>query len=178
MAELNTLARPYAKAAFAYALAAKDLAAWAGQLAVLAGVSQTENVSKLVGSPSVTTADQAAQIIAVCGDELNEAGRNFVTVLAENKRLGLLPQIYQLFVELKASQEQTVDVEIATAFELDAEIQGKLDSALNKTLNRAIKVSTIVDKSLLGGVVVRAGDVVIDGSVRGRLAKLAESMNL
>ena len=178
MAELNTLARPYAKAAFQQASESGDLAGWATQIATLAAVAQTQNVSKIIRSPSIPSEKQAQILIDVCGEVLSDKGQNFVTVLAENKRLGLLPQIQQLFEQLKANQERTVDVEISTAFELGDDAQEKLNKALVKKLKREIRVNTIVDKTLLGGILVRAGDIVIDGSVRGRLAKLAESMNL
>lgn len=178
MAELNTLARPYAKAVFQQAMADKDLAGWETQIAILSAVCQSENVTKIIASPSITSQQQSEMLVEVCGDVLSEKGRNFVTVLAENKRLRLLPQIQQLFADLKANQERTVDVEISTAFTLGEDIQQKLDDALSKKLERDIRVSTVVDKNLLGGILVRAGDIVIDGSVRGRLAKLAESMKL
>ncbi len=178
MAELNTIARPYAKAVFQQALADKDLAGWETQIATLSAVCQSENVSKIVASPSITSKQQSDMLVEVCGDVLSEKGRNFVTVLAENKRLGLLPQIQHLFAELKANQERTVDVEVSTAFSLSDDIQQKLNEALTKKLERDIRVSTVVDKNLLGGILVRAGDIVIDGSVRGRLAKLTESMKL
>ena len=178
MAELNTLARPYAKAVFQQALQEGDLASWEKQISVLSAICQTENVSKIITSPSITSEQQASILVELCADELSSKGRNFVAVLAENKRLGLLPQIQHLFAELKANQERTVDVEISTAFPLGDEIQGKLADSLAKKLEREIRVNTLVDKNLVGGILVRAGDIVIDGSVRGRLAKLAESMKL
>jgi F-type H+-transporting ATPase subunit delta len=178
MAELNTLARPYAKAAFQQASESGDLAAWATQIATLAAVAQTKNVSMIINSPSIPSEKKVQILIDVCGEELGDKAHNFVTILAENKRLGLLPQIQQLFEQLKANQERTVNVEISTAFELDSEAQEKLNNVLSKKLEREIRVNTIVDKTLLGGILVRAGDIVIDGSVRGRLEKLAESMNL
>lgn len=178
MAELNTLARPYAKAVFQQALTDGDLAGWETQIAILSAVCQSENVSKIIASPSITSQQQSEMLIKVCGDVLSDKGHNFVTVLAENKRLGLLPQIQQLFADLKANQERTVDVEVSTAFSLNDDIQQKLNDSLTKKLERDIRVSTVIDKNLLGGILVRAGDIVIDGSVRGRLAKLAESMKL
>ena len=96
--------------------------------------------------------------------------------LAANKRLLLLPQINQLFAELKAAQERTVDVELSTAFEIDGPILEKLSSALANVLQQQVKLHTVVDESLIGGVVIRAGDTVIDGSVRGKLTKLSEKL--
>lgn len=177
MAETITLARPYAKAAFEYALAAGQLAAWSKSLTLLAEVSETETIRKVLNSPSLTSQQQAQTLIDVCGEELDEKAKNFVAALAANKRLALLAEIHNLFEQLKAQQEKSVDVDVTSAFELDSATEEKLAAALKKTLQRDVKLSTQVNKSLLGGVVVRAGDTIIDGSVRGRLAKLAEAMN-
>ena len=176
MAELSTLARPYAKAAFEYAAGANDLAAWSKQLATAAAVAQADNMVKVLASPSLTSEQQAQAFIDVCGDELAGHAQNFIKVLAENKRIALLPFISALFEEFKANREKSVDVEIATAFELDAGIQDQLAKALTAKLEREVNVQASIEKDLLGGVVIRAADVVIDGSVRGRLAKLAEAM--
>ena len=176
MAELSTLARPYAKAAFEYAAGANDLATWSKQLATAAAVAQEDKMVKVLASPSLTSEQQAQAFIDVCGEELSGNAQNFIKVLSENKRIALLPFISALFEEFKANREKSVDVEIATAFELDAGIQDKLAKALSAKLEREVKVQASVNKDLLGGVVVRAADVVIDGSIRGRLAKLAEAM--
>ena len=176
MAELSTLARPYARAAFEYAVN-NDLAEWSEQLAVAAAVAQTDNMVKILTSPSLTSAQQAQHFIDVCGDVLSAKVQNFIQVLAENKRLPLLSEITTLFELFKANREKSVDVEVATAFELDAAIQEKLATALSSTLEREVTVQSFIDKSLIGGVVIRAADVVIDGSIRGRLNKLAEAMN-
>ena len=98
-------------------------------------------------------------------------------ILSENKRLPLLPAIYEHYEREKAAREQTVDVQITAAYEVDSETEQKLAAALKNKLQRDVNVQTQVDGKLLGGVLVRAGDLVIDGSVRGRLAKLAEAMN-
>ena len=176
MAELSTLARPYARAAFEYAVNA-DLDAWSNQLALVAAVAQAEKMVKVLSSPSLTSKQQAQHFVDVCGDELSGQAKNFIGVLAENKRLALLPEISALYEQFKANREKSVDVEVATAFELDAAIQEKLATALSTTLEREVTVQTTIDKNLLGGVVIRAADVVIDGSIRGRLNKLAEAMN-
>ena len=178
MAELSTLARPYAKAAFEYAVTIdQGLSTWSEQLATVAQVAQAEKMVKVLSSPSLTSDQQASQFIEVCGDSLSAKAQNFVRVLAENKRLLLLPEIAALYEEFKANREKTVDVEVASAFELDTVIQEKLAAALSTKLEREVNVHTHVDKQLIGGVVIRAADVVIDDSIRGRLNKLAEVMN-
>lgn len=177
MAELSTLARPYAKAAFEYANSRGALAQWSSMFATLAGVAAQERVSQQLVSPALTAEQQTKLLLSLCGDALDAAGANFVRTLAANKRLPLLATIRELFEQLKAQQEKTVDVEIASAFELDAAMQEKLATALKSKLSRDVKLRASVDPSLVGGVVIRAGDTVIDSSVRGRLAKLAEAMN-
>lgn len=177
MAELSTLARPYAKAAFEYAVAHDALDAWSGMLAVAAAVTQQEKVAELLASPDRTSADLAASFCQVVGDALDQQGQNFIATLAENKRIALLPQISEEFEALKSQQEHKVDVEVTSAFTLDPAQQQALAAKLKETLKRDIELHTQVDESLLGGVLIRADDLVIDGSVRGRLAKLAEAMN-
>ena len=177
MAELSTLARPYAKAAFEYAAQAGELQSWSDSLATAGSVAQQPNVVKLLSSPSVTAQQQVTALIEICGDALDERGQNFLTVLSENHRLQLLPEISLQFDVLKANREKSVDVELVAAHELDAEQQQKLSDALSAKLERKVNMQVSLDKSLLGGAVIRAGDLVIDGSIRGRLAKLAESLH-
>ena len=178
MAELSTLARPYAKAAFEYAVAANDLQGWSDNLATAAAVAAQPAVVKLLASPSYTAAQQAEAFIDVCGDQLSNKTQNFLRVLAENRRLKLLPQVSAQYEVLKANREKAVDVDLVVAGELDAALQSKLTEALGSKLERKVNMQVTVDKSLLGGAVIRAGDTVIDGSIRGRLAKLAESLNV
>lgn len=177
MAELSTLARPYAKAAFEYAVSANDLQGWSDNLEVVAAVAQQEAVIKLLSSPSYTAAQQAQKTIEICGDSVNDKMANFLHVLAENRRLQLLPQIYQQYEVLKANREKTVEVDVVSACEISTEQQNKLASALSAKLEREVNMQVSLDDNLIGGIVIRAGDTVIDGSIRGRLAKLAEALN-
>ena len=177
MAELSTLARPYAKAAFEYAADANNLQGWSNSLAIVAAVTQQHVVVKLLSSPSYTAAQQAEKTIDVCGDEIDDKVRGFMRVLAENHRLKLLPQISQQFEVLKANREKTVDVCVISASEISAEQQNKLASALSAKLEREVNMQVSIDDTLIGGAVIRAGDTVIDGSIRGRLSKLSEALN-
>jgi F-type H+-transporting ATPase subunit delta len=177
MAELSTLARPYAKAAFEYARERGELGVWSEQLATVAAVSAADGMESVLNNPSLTDAEQARMLNDVCGDATGSAVKNFVSILASNKRLALLPEISSLFELFKANQEQSIDVEVISAFDLAEETAERLAKALGKKLERDVKVSTSTDRDLLGGVLIRAGDLVIDGSVRGRLNKLAEAMN-
>ncbi len=177
MAELATLSRPYARAAFDQAVSSDKLQSWSEALQVLGAVSQHEKVQALYNSPSLTAEEQAGAVITVCGDTLDSKMQNLVKLLAENGRLSLLPEVSSQFEQLKANRERTVDVEIASAFEVDSSTEQRLAEALKKKLDRSVNVVSTVDKELLGGVLIRAGDLVIDGSVRGKLRKLAEAMS-
>ncbi len=177
MAELTTLARPYAKAAFGFALASNDLNTWSTMLATLSAVTQNEKVSTVLSLPALTAEQCVAQVKDLLGDDLNAQGENFVSLLADNKRLSLLPMIAEQFEVLKAKQEKLSHVEITSAFELDSASEEKLAKALSDKLNCSVDVNTTVDTNLIGGAVVRAGDLVIDNSVRSRLAKLTESLS-
>lgn len=176
MAELTTLARPYAKAAFEYAQARQQLAAWSAMLGLAAAVAQDDRMQRVLKAPRLTSTEKAAALIEVCGTELDAQAQNFIHVLAENERLALLPEVSQLFALYKAEQERTVDVEVTSAFALSAEQQDKLAKVLSARLSREVRLHAAEDPALIGGVVIRAGDLVIDGSVRGKLAKLAEAL--
>lgn len=177
MAELTTVARPYAKAAFQFADESGKLAEWSSMLGFAAAVCQDDTVAQFLANPKITADQKAQGFITLCADKLDAAGRNFITLLAQNKRLSALPEIAVLFEALKSQKEQRVDVEIVSAFALTDDQAGKLVSALKKKLGREINVTTSVDAGILGGAIIKAGDLVIDGSVRGKLAKLADTLN-
>lgn len=176
MAELSTLARPYAKAAFEYAGNEGALDVWLAELQLIAAVVSDASVEALLADPGLTTEAQADAFLALFGDDLGASRQRFVHVLAENRRLGLAPQILAQFAQLKAQREQSVEVEMVSAFEVPDAVRERIASALGQRLEREVTVSTDVDSSLIGGVLIRAGDLVIDGSVRGRLNKLAEAL--
>ena len=177
MAELTTLARPYAKAAFEYADANNALSSWADMLGALAAVVAEEKVAKLLSNPAATSEENASALIGIMGDTLDDKGQNFVRNVASNKRVGLFGEISKLFDLFKSQREQVLDVEITSAYEmLDGE-KSKIADALSKNLNRQISLTCDTDTKLIGGALIHAGDIFIDGSVSGRLAKLAEAMN-
>ena len=177
MAELTTIARPYAKAAFVFAKEHDALEQWEKMLGLAAAVAGDASMRAYLDQPELDDATKVSAFAEVCGDELDESVRNFVAQLTQNKRLPLLPIILQLFHELLAEQQQFTDVEMISAFELDDAATDKLVAALKKRLGTEVNVTTSVDQSRIGGVLVRAGDTVIDGSVRGRLNRLAEQLN-
>lgn len=176
MAELTTLARPYARAAFEYAREDSALATWSLSLRYLAAVVATSRVSKIMNSPKYAAQTKARALAQICAEVLDAKQQNFIALLAENSRLMLLPKISELFELYKAQEERTVEVDIETAFELsDAQLQ-ELETGLRRALSRNVALSTSINHDLLGGVLIRAEDTVIDASIRGRLNKLAGAM--
>jgi len=177
MAELNTVARPYTKAAFEHAVDKGNLDQWSEMLVTAAAVTQHETMTQVLGNPGLTSEQKAEAMINVCEEQMDDTAKNFMVLLAENQRLALLPKISEQFDQLKASQQQSVEVNVTTAFDLGEQQQQKLTQALSSKLGREVSLTTDVDKSIIGGVIVRTEDMVIDGSIRARLAKLAEAMN-
>ncbi|CBL47380.1 F1-ATP synthase, delta subunit [gamma proteobacterium HdN1] len=177
MAELTTVARPYAKAAFQYAQEQGALNEWSAMLAFTSAAVSEPIVASIVENPAKTAQQQADVLVQLCSDAMDSTRRNFIALVAKNKRLSALPAIAELYESYKAELEKTVDVEVTSAFELDPQHSESLSSALQRRLGRGINLSTVVDPSLIGGVIIRAGDMVIDGSVKGKLAKLAEKLN-
>jgi F-type H+-transporting ATPase subunit delta len=176
VAERATIARPYAKAAFEYARDAGAFAPWSQGLKVAAEIVTDPQVADLSKSPQCSAADLANLITDVAGAKLDAGMQNFVGVLAENHRLLLLPQIVARYEELRSEVENTVDVDVVSAVALNADQQDKLSQALSSRLKRKVRMHTSVDADLLGGAVVRAGDLVIDGSLKGRLQRLATDL--
>ena len=176
MAELATLARPYANAVFDLATERDGLERWSRMLGLAAAASREPAVQALIASPAISDEQKAHTLIDLVREELDDAGRRFLHTLAENKRLPLLPEIGGQFEALKAEAERVLDVEIASAVSLSEDELKRFTDALARRFEREIQVSTVVDANLIGGAVVRAGDTVVDGSVRGKLDKLAESL--
>ena len=176
MAERATIARPYAKAAFEYARDSKAFAGWSGALRTAAEIVLDPRVARLTKNPKWSAADLVTLITDVAGPKLDAGMQNFVRVLAENRRLLLLPEIAAHYEALRAKVENTVDVEVVSAVALDAAQAEKLIAALSTRLRRSVRMRNSVDSTLLGGAVVRAGDLVIDGSLKGRLARLATAL--
>lgn len=173
MADKTTVARPYAKAAFEQASADKRLVEWSDALQAGAAVVKDERVENLLGNPQVQPAQLAGFVFDVAGSKLDGDGRNFFDMLAENRRLAYLPEIAALFDELKDKAEGVVDVTVTSAAPLDATQQKTLSSALERKLKRSVRLHCETDAKLIGGAVVRAGDLVIDGSVLARLNRIA-----
>ena len=176
MAQLTTLARPYAKAVFEAAKDQNALDQWDQALAFAAVVAADQEVANILANPGLSVQRKAELFVDCFEEPLPEALRNFLLILAENKRLALVPEISALFHLYRSDFDQSVSLTIDTAFELSADEQQKLIDALSKKLERKVELETAVDQSLIGGAVVRTGDLVIDASVRGKLAKMAKAL--
>ena len=176
-AELATVARPYARAAFATALDEADgLVSWSKMLALLGAAVVEPAVERMLDNPANSGSVAAEWLTGLIGDELTASGANFIKVLADYDRLALIATIAEQYEVLKANHEKTVEVAIVSAYELSGTEQETLKDALNRRLQRTVELETETDSALLGGVVIRTEDTVIDDSVRGKLQKLAGTL--
>lgn len=176
MAEKSTIARPYAQAAFDIAQQAGDLKGWSEMLQLLAVVASDALMQDMISNPAIETSKVVDVMVGVAGDKLNATGKNFLNVLAENKRLSVLPEIAELYEQHRAEAEKTVEAEITSAFPLSDAQKQQLIEALKKRLGREVSLVAKTDETIIGGAIVRAGDLVIDGSVSSQLNKLSNSL--
>jgi F-type H+-transporting ATPase subunit delta len=176
VAERATIARPYAKAAFEYARAANAMPGWSEALANAAKIVSDPRVAALTKSPRVTSNVLVEFIAEFEGPKPDPQFQSFVRLLAENHRLLLLPDIAAHYEELRAAEENTVDVDVISAVALTGAQADKLKTALGARLKRQVRMQNSVDPTLLGGAVVRAGDLIIDGSLKGRLERLSTEL--
>ena len=175
MSEWTTIARPYAQAAFDQAVESKTIAQWQEMLVFAAQVSKNETVKSLL-SGSIAAEKLAEIFNGVCGEQLDQQGQNLVKILAENRRLQALPDISVLFNQLKADFDKEIDVDITSAVKLNKKQQTDIGKSLEKRLARKVKLNCSVDSELLAGVLIKAGDTVIDGSVKSKLNRLADAL--
>jgi F-type H+-transporting ATPase subunit delta len=173
MADRSTIARPYAKAAFRQAQASSQLDRWSTLLDRAAAAVADKRVAALIGNPRVTPAQLADLVMSVAGENLSDQERNFVRVLADNRRLRILPDIARLFQAMKDDAEGTVDVTVTSAAAMPDAGREQIAAALARRFGRKVRIHTEVDPKLIGGAVLRAGDLVIDGSIKSRLERMA-----
>lgn len=177
MAESLTIARPYAEAAFKIARDAGALSAWSDALGRLAAVASSKEALELVGNPNLTTA-QVASLVADTAGQLLPEQLNLVRVLAENERLAVLPEIAGQFESMRNAHEGVIDTQVSSAFPLSESQLAEIIGTLQSKYGRQVKVSVSIDPDLIGGVSIRIGDEVIDTSVRGKLAQLANALKV
>jgi len=178
MAERATIARPYAKAAFAYARENGRVAEWARWLSTARQVVSSDDYARLAQSPHVETSQLLELIVDVCGAGLDANGRAFLSLLTENQRLDYVPAIADSFDALVTDDQNVADVEVVSAVTLDESQQQRLAAALQKRLQRQVRLQCSVDPTLIGGAIVRSGDLLIDGSLKGKLERLETELTV
>ncbi len=176
MSELTTAARPYARAAFEIAQANESQEEWTNMLSFIAAVAHDPTMRSLLDSPTLSQKQSAELFISVCAEKLNDKGQNFIKLLSENDRISLLPEIAALYEHYRAQAEGTIDAEVISADEVSDEQLNKIAASLKQRLGKEVRLTSSVDETLIGGAVIRAGDLVIDGSVRGRINKLSTTL--
>lgn len=176
--ESTTIARPYAEAAFGRAVETDKLDSWEEMLGLLAAVVADSRIAGLVANPRMDAAQLTELMLEIGGGRLTDEGQNFVRILVENKRLGIISDINSMFGEMKSAHEGALDVVITSAFPIKPAQQALLAEALKKKLDREVRISSEEDPELIGGVRIRAGDLVIDGSIREQLNRLTNELGI
>ncbi|MGV6858360.1 MAG: F0F1 ATP synthase subunit delta [bacterium] len=176
MSELTTAARPYAKAVYELATAEGTEKSWSDALELLKSIVGNDSVANLLDSPKVTKEQLAELLIEVGGEGFDQKAKNLVKLLAENSRLEVVPELADMYEQLVSEAHGSIEATVVSAQALDDSQQQTLAKSLSHRLGRDVKLECSVDESLLGGVVVHAGDLVIDGSLKGRLEKLTSAL--
>lgn len=178
MSDSTTVARPYAKAIFEQAMHEKKLAEWSEYLLILAQATLSPLAQEFIHNPASQTSQQIDLLQSVCASQVRDSSslNNLIALLAANKRLMLLPEIKVLYEVHRAEQEKTLSVDVVSFSEMSDKQEKQLAESLTKRLQRQVSLNISIDTSILGGAIVRAGDLVIDGSVRGKLNKLASGL--
>ena len=175
MSNLTTVARPYARAAFEYAFEHESISEWSTMLSFSALVADDATVKKMIESDKAPTY-LANFFISICGDQLSLNGQNFIKSLAKNGRLSVLPRIAELFLTLEKEQEKAIDVNVTSAYVLNKQQIIKLTDSLEKGFNLKVNLNFSIDKSIIAGMVVTAGEFIIDSSVKTQLSRLSTAL--
>ncbi len=173
MSAQGSLARPYAQALFELAREQNDLAGWDDQLQLLAAVASDPALTGLIHDPGVSAAQLASLIIDVCGDRLSEGGKNLVKLLVRNERVSAMGDIAAAYAAHKADAEKVIAAQMITAVPIGEKQQQQFAGALQSRLGRRVNLDFAVDEEIIGGAVIRAGDWVVDGSIKAQLEQLA-----
>ncbi len=176
MADFTTAARPYAKAVYELASESNSIDSWGDALANLAGVVNDSQIAEMLSSPDMSKQQKGELVIQVMGDNLNQQQQNLVKLMAENSRLALMSDVLEQFEVARAKAENKIEAEVVSAFELSAEQTDELINTLKNKLGCDVTLTTTVDESLIGGVIIKAGDTIIDASMKSQLDSLAISL--
>jgi F-type H+-transporting ATPase subunit delta len=176
MSELATLARPYAVAVYKRAKETDSTGKWSETLAFLAALLQDERIARAAANPRTSKAEFAKAFLGLCQGHLDGEGENYVRLLVENRRLGLVASISEQFERYRAEEEGFVAVEVRTAYRLEDDEIEKISQVLRKATGREPRLNIWIDEDLIGGVLIKAGDRVIDATVRGQIQRLAQRL--
>ena len=177
MAELVTLARPYAQAAFDYARKADKLSDWTSALQTAANIAADAKFSRLIDDPRFNSEQLQQLLFDIGGDDFSPDVQNFLRTMVENGRLPLLPDVSQLYDQLRNDEQNRIEVEVVSAYAVKKDQQRQLIEALEKRFGKSVELHTRIDKSLIGGAIIRVGDEVLDGSLAGGLNQLANQLH-
>ena len=172
MLEKATIARPYAEAAFAHALEEGKLSDWSAMLEQLNVVVSDANMHGVINNPKLSSEQLHQFIVDICGDKLSNTGKNFVRILIDAERIGLAVEIFSIFEQKRAAAEGISEVDVISAYPLDDAQISAISESISKRIGKKVDINTEEDIDLIGGVIIRAGDSVIDASLRGRLKEL------
>ena len=177
MADYTTVARPYARAVYQQAIETSSVDGWNDALALMAAIVNDAAMCSLLDDPEISNEQQAVLMLKVIGDKLDAQQQNLIKLMAENDRLKALPEVAEQFEIYRAEAEGKVDAEVTSAFPLSSEQEESISSTLKAKLGREVTITTTIDESLIGGVVIKAGDTIIDGSMKSQLESLALTLS-
>lgn len=177
MADYTTVARPYARAVYQQAIETSSVDSWNDALALMAAIVNDAQMSSVLDNPQIGGEQQADLMLKVTADKLDAQQQNLIKLMAENGRLNALPEVAEQFEVYRAEAEGKVDAEITSAFKLTAAQEKSITKTLKEKLGREVTITTTIDESLIGGVVIKAGDTIIDGSMKSQLASLALTLS-
>ncbi len=172
MLEKATIARPYANAAFDQAIDESKLGEWSTMLNLLGLIVSDDNMNAVINNPSISNEALHQFIADIGGDKFSQSGKNFIRVLIDAERIDLATDVFELFEQKRAAAEGISDVDVISAYPLDDAQVSAISESISKRLAKKIDINTEEDKDLIGGVIIRVGDSVIDASLRGRLKEL------
>ncbi|HHJ20147.1 MAG TPA: F0F1 ATP synthase subunit delta [Gammaproteobacteria bacterium] len=177
MSELVTTARPYARAVFELAEKDDSVKYWSEQLGFMSAIAADPDMQAVLDNPKLSWQQAADLFIQVCGEEVDDQGSNLIKLMAENGRLPVLPEVFALFEQMRSEGEGVVEAEIISAYKVRKNQEAAIAKALMKRLGKSVKLTSRIDKSLMGGAIIRAGDLVIDGSLKGQLDKISGALS-
>jgi len=176
VAELATIARPYAEAVFRLAKQGNALQAWSDALNLIASIYGDPLMQAVMANPKVSSADMERMMLAICGERIDGVARNLIQLLVHNRRLSVVAEIREQFEQLKLEDEGKLDAKISSAFPMEDTQRDQVVNMLSARFKRKIDATVTVDPDLIGGVKVEVGDKVWDASVRGRLQSMAATL--